>query len=206
MPTGVTAVEQSQANGRAEQRVRALRERLRILVEHARRRGTEIILDHSVARWAVRHAEWIQNFLVKSDLDLSDSGTTKISPHEAHTGDIAPNNVVGFLERVLVRNKINDDKQSRFLVGWSPGHKDADIITLMEDGSVRYNGSWKYSPEGRSAENDCELQSAPEKMRNTKPKVQSCSACEHGINVSLGRKHTLECRRTILPSVVTDSL
>ena len=39
MPTGVTAVEQSQANGRAEQRVRALRERLQILVEDARRRG-----------------------------------------------------------------------------------------------------------------------------------------------------------------------
>ena len=33
---GVTAVEQSQTNGRAEQRVRALRERLQILVEDAR--------------------------------------------------------------------------------------------------------------------------------------------------------------------------
>ena len=38
MPTRVTAVEQSQANGRAEQRVRALREQLQILVEDARRR------------------------------------------------------------------------------------------------------------------------------------------------------------------------
>ena len=38
MPTRVTAVEQSQANGRAEQRVRALRERLQILVEDERRR------------------------------------------------------------------------------------------------------------------------------------------------------------------------
>ena len=66
MPTRVTAVEQSQANGRAEQRVRALRERLQILVEDARRRSTEITLDHPVAQWAVRHAEWIQNFLVKS--------------------------------------------------------------------------------------------------------------------------------------------
>ena len=102
MPTGVTAAEQSQANGRAEQRVRALRERLRILVEDARRQGTEIILDHPVAEWAVRHAEWIQNFLGKSDIDLS-GGTIKITPHEAHTGDQAPSNVVGFLERVLVR-------------------------------------------------------------------------------------------------------
>ena len=33
LPTGVTGVEQGQANGRAEQRVRALRERLQIMVE-----------------------------------------------------------------------------------------------------------------------------------------------------------------------------
>ena len=50
MPTAVTAFEQSQANGRAEQRVRALRERLQILVEVARRRGVEVILDHPVAQ------------------------------------------------------------------------------------------------------------------------------------------------------------
>ena len=134
-------VVQSQANGRAEQRVRALRERLHIMVEDARRRGTEIVLDHLVAQWAVRHAEWIQNFLVKSDVDWSGSGTIKITPHEAHTGDKAPSNVAGFLEQILVRNKINDDKQPRFLVGWSLDHKDAEVITLMEDRSVRYNGS-----------------------------------------------------------------
>ena len=129
------------------------------MVEDASRCGVEIILDHPVAQWAVRHAEWIQNFLVKSDVDLSDGGT-KITPHEAHTGDKSPSNVVGFLERVLVRSKINDDKQPKFLVGWALGHKDADIITLMEDGSVRYNGSWKYSPEGHSDANVHELQSA----------------------------------------------
>ena len=95
LPTEVTAVEQSQANGRAEQRVRALRERLQIMVEDARRRSAEIILDHPVAQWAVRQAEWIQNFLVKSDVDTSGGGTIKITPHEAHTGDKAPSNVVG---------------------------------------------------------------------------------------------------------------
>ena len=110
MPTGVTAVEQSQANGRAEQQVRALRERLQILVEDARRRSTEIILDHLVAQWAVRHAEWIQNFLVKSDINLSGGGTIRITPHEARTGDKTPSNVVGLLELVLFRNNINDDK------------------------------------------------------------------------------------------------
>ena len=111
-----------------------------------------------------------------------------------------------FLERFLVRRKINDDTQPRFLVGWALGHNDADIITLMEDGSVRYNGSWKYGPEGRSHANDHELQSALAKMKTTKPKVQGCSACERGINVHLSRKHTLESRQTILPSLVTDSL
>ena len=49
----------------------------------------------------------------------------------------------------------------------------------MEDGSVRYNGSWKYSPEGRSDVNVHEHWSALAKMQNTKPKVQSCLACEH---------------------------
>ena len=49
-----------------------------------------------------------------------------------------------------MRSKIKDDKQPRFLVGWALGHKDADTITLMEDGSVRYNGLWKYSADGRN--------------------------------------------------------
>ena len=35
----------------------------------------------------------------------------------------------------------------RLPVRWALGHKDADIITPIEDGRVRYNGSWKYSPE-----------------------------------------------------------
>ena len=74
LPTGVIAVEQSQANGRSEQRVRALRERSQIMVEDARRCGIEIILDHPVAQSAVRRTEWIQNLLVKSDVDLSDGG------------------------------------------------------------------------------------------------------------------------------------
>ena len=64
LPTRVTTIEQSQANGRVEQRVRALRERLQIMVEDARRCGVDIILDHPVPQWAVRHPEWIQNFLV----------------------------------------------------------------------------------------------------------------------------------------------
>ena len=64
--------------------------------------------------------------------------------------------------------------QRRFLVGWALGHKDADTITLIEDGSVRYNDSCKYSPEGRSVANDHGPQDALGKMNNTKPKMQSC--------------------------------
>ena len=70
----MTAVEQSQANGRAEQRVRALRERLQVMVEDTRRRCPDPSLDHLVAQWVVRHAEWIQNFCVKRGVDLSYGG------------------------------------------------------------------------------------------------------------------------------------
>ena len=96
----MTAVEQSPAHGLAEQRVRALRERLQVLVDDARSRGVEIILDHPVVQWAVRHGEWTQNFLVKSDVRLRDGVKRKITQHEAHTGDRPPSNVVGFLELV----------------------------------------------------------------------------------------------------------
>ena len=193
----MTAVEQSQANGRDEQRVRALRERLQIMVEDARRRGAEIILGHPVAQWAVRHAEWIQNFLVKSDVDLSGGGTIKITPHEAHTGDNAPSNVAGFVQRFLVRNKINDDKQPRFLEGWSLGHKDADVITLVEDGNVRHNGSWKYSPQGHSVANDHELQSAlgeDEKHKTQRFKVVWRANME-SMSVSVGNTHLLAVKQ-----------
>ena len=49
------------------------------MVEDAKRRSAEIILDHPVAQWAVRHAEWIQNFLVEIDVDVSGGGTKKNS-------------------------------------------------------------------------------------------------------------------------------
>ena len=58
-----------------------------------------------------------------------------------------------------------------------------------------------YSPAGRSDANVHELQSALAKTKETKPKVQGCLAGEHGININLGRKHTFECRQTILPSL-----
>ena len=93
----------SPRNGQAEQRVRALWERLQVLVEDSRRNGIEVIMDHPVTQWAVRHAEWVQNYLVKSDFELSTGGVVKISPFEAHTGSKAPGNVAAFLERALVQ-------------------------------------------------------------------------------------------------------
>ena len=52
LSTGATAVEQSQASGRAEQRVRALQERLLIMVEDVRLLGVYIMLDHLAAQAA----------------------------------------------------------------------------------------------------------------------------------------------------------
>ena len=82
--------------------------------------------------------------------------------------------LLDFWSEFLFENKINDDKQPGFLVGWSLGHKDPDIITLMKDGNVIHNGSWKYSPAGRSAGKDHEIQSALAKMKKHEPKVQGC--------------------------------
>ena len=149
-----------------------MNERLQILVEDARRWGVEFIIDDPDAQWTVRHAERIQKFLVKGHVEFRDRGKVNVALHEAHTGDNAPNIVVGFLERVLVRRKINDDTQPRFLIGWAPGHRDVDIITLVEDGSVIYNRTWKYGPEGRSETHDRELQDARKLMKNTKQKKQ----------------------------------
>ena len=72
--------------------------------------------------------------------------------------------------------------------------------------ALRYNGSRKYSPEGRSETNGRKLQDARKLMKNTRPKMQGCPACEHGINVNLGRRHTHACRQTTLPFLVSDSL
>ena len=57
---------------------------MRIVVEDARRRGAEIILDHLVAQWTVRHAEWMQNFFAKGDVGSSGGGTKK-KVHMKHT-------------------------------------------------------------------------------------------------------------------------
>ena len=118
---------------------------------------------------AVRNAEGIQKFLVKSDVDLSDGGTIKITLCEAHTGDKHRAMLLGFWNEFLFKQ--NQRSISGRLDTW---HK-----TLASSSHGRrkcaFNGSWKYSPEGRSDANDHELQSALTKMKNTKPKVQATS-------------------------------
>ena len=92
---------------------------------------------------------------------------------------------------------------------WSVGHLVTKTLTSSLSWKTEVcviNGSWIYSPEECSDANVHELQSALAKMKNTKPKVQGCLACEHRMNVNLGRKHTFECRQTILLPLVTDSL
>ena len=83
----------------------------------------------------MRHAERIQNFLAKSEVDLSGGGKSLLMKRTQGTKHRAI--LIDFWSEFLFENKINDDKQPRFLVGWSLGHKDPDIITLMEDENVR---------------------------------------------------------------------
>ena len=80
------------------------------------------------------------------------------------------------------------------LESWSFGHKDADVITVMEDGRSEIQRFVEVQSRRDSVAKDYELQRALAKMKNTKPKVQGCLACEHGINVSIGRKNTFACR------------
>ena len=71
LPRGSSPVERPQANGRAEQRVRNMKERLRIIVEEMRKKGIEILESPTLTSWAVRHAEWTANYLVATTLRWS---------------------------------------------------------------------------------------------------------------------------------------
>ena len=98
LPTGTSPVERHQANGRAEQRVRTMKERLQILVEDARKKGIEVLDSPVLMSWAVRQAEWTANYLVKNDVEMVDGTLIKVSPYEAHTGRAAPTKLAAFIE------------------------------------------------------------------------------------------------------------
>ena len=141
----------------------------------------------------------------KRDVDLSDGGIIK-TRHMKHTQVTKHRAMLwDFWNEFLFAAKSTMTNSPDF---WSVWH----LVTKTLPSSL----SWKTevcgktvrgnSPEGRRVANDHELQSALAKMKSTKPKVQGCLACAHGINVNLGRKHSAECRQTILPSLVTDNL
>ena len=138
------------------------------MVEDAGRRGAEVLVDHLVAQWAVRHAEWTQNILVKSDVDLRGGF------HMEHTLETKHRAMLLELgNEFLFEAKSTMTNNPDFWSVGHLGHKDPDIITLMADGSVWYKGSWKYSSEGRSVANVHELQTAlgERKTRNQRCKV-----------------------------------
>ena len=72
------------------------------------------------------------------------------------------------------------------------GHHDADIITLMQDGSARYTGSWNYRPTHNSNE-------------NTNPRCKGAWHANIESVLTWGRFHTSSVQ-TVHPTSVTDSL
>ena len=128
-------MEHSQANGCAEQRVRALRERLHIIMEDVTRTGVEVIFDHPAAQWSSATRRIDSEFPCGKRCESQRWWHDQNDPHEERTGPEAS-----------LGEKSNERRQkARCLIGRSLEHHDAVIITLMQDRSVRYNGSWKYS-------------------------------------------------------------
>eukprot|EP00974_Lingulodinium_polyedra_P103736 10040893-Lingulodinium_polyedra.AAC.1 len=74
LPRDAARLEVPQANGRAEQGVRTVRELLQVLREDLRRRGRLTQLNHPAMKWLVRHAEWLANHVVKSDVMADPDG------------------------------------------------------------------------------------------------------------------------------------
>ncbi len=88
LPIGTSPVERPQANGPAEQRVRNVRERLHVILAEMLKKGFEVLESPTLTSWAVRHAKWTANHLVKSDVEMVDGSNIKVSPYEAHTGKL----------------------------------------------------------------------------------------------------------------------
>ena len=160
LPVAQTPVEQYQANGRAEQRVRTMKERLHITVAESRKAGIQILNSTTLTSWAVRHAEWTANHLVRNDVEMVDGTTIKVSPFEAHTGQSAPTKLAAYLERILVRAREEDPKQPRWKVGWLLGMVGGDVVVLEENGASRRYGAWRHSPVPNDDTNKEELEKA----------------------------------------------
>ena len=206
LPVTTTALEQSQSNGRAEQRVRAMKERLQISVLEARSRGVEILDSGTLTSWAVRHAEWVANFLVKSDVELVDGSVIKVSPYEAHTGKNPPRQLAAFMERILVKRRDRDDPQPRWQVSWLLGFVEADVQVLQEDGTIRRHGDWRHSPEANSEADKKEVEAAAVKVKELKMKTPGCSTCEEGPTRQNYGRHSVPCQERVHPPDVAPSM
>ena len=67
-----------------------------------------------------------------------------------------------------MRNPRIADRQPRLLVALLLEHKSADIITLMNDESVRYTGSWKCCPVNANVMSTFGLMEATSNLKHTK--------------------------------------
>ena len=86
-----TGLETPASNGRGECSVRNMKEMVRRQKDAAFSWCIEFSIKHPLFALLVRHREWIQNHLVRSDflVDL-DNRVIKTSPYESHTGNPAP--------------------------------------------------------------------------------------------------------------------
>ena len=124
-----------------------MKERLHIIVAEMRKKDVEILESPTLPSWAVRHAEWTANHLVRADIEMVDGSTIKVSPYEAHTGRSAPTNLAAFMERILARAREEEPAQPRWKVAWLLGMVGADVEVLEPDGKHRRYGTWRHSPD-----------------------------------------------------------
>ncbi len=150
-PAGASPSEGPQANGRAKQRVRSTKARLRIIVAEMQRKGVEVLESPTLKSWAVRRAGWTENHLLRSDAEIVDGCIVKVSPYEDHAGKSASMKLAAFIERILARAREDEPAQPRWKVGWFLGTVGADAEVLEADGKHKLCGSWRHSPD---AEND----------------------------------------------------
>ncbi len=90
---------------------------MHIIVEEMRKKGIEILGSPTLTSWAVRHAEWTANRLVRNDVEMVDDSVIQVSSFEAHTGQRAPTKLAAFMERILVRAREEEPAQPRWKIG-----------------------------------------------------------------------------------------
>ena len=143
-----TRIETPPSNGRGEDSVRTMKEMRQCLEESVNTLGVTFSVLHPSFALLACHNEWLMNHLVRSDfLVEADERLVKTSPYESHTGNPA-SRPTDLLNRILVRRREDDDKQSRFQQAWFLGviAGGCEVITLHPDGTQRNRG------EGRERE------------------------------------------------------